>query len=239
MDRAGTDVAVVSLLPTMLLYWLDGGEAVDFARRVNDEIAAAVAQAPDRLVGSAHLLMQDPDAAAKEAARARHELGLGGCQVGPMIGDTTLDDPAYEALLAQLSADGTPLTLHPYFVGAGHRAGLDRYYLTNLVGHPYQTCVGATRLIMSGSFDRHQRLEVVLVHASSYLRRFTYDTLAHSAPSLGFLIDLVGADRVAYGTDFPMDMGGGSVTEQLAGVDLDDPSRLLISGANAAQLYQP
>lgn len=184
-----------------------------------------------------------------------------------MIGDTTLDDPAYEALLAQLSADGTPLTLHPYFVGAGHRAGLDRYYLTNLVGHPYQTCVGATRLIMSGSFDRHQRLEVILVHAggfvpyqagrldhgygvreearacastpSSYLRRFTYDTLAHSAPSLGFLIDLVGADRVAYGTDFPMDMGGGSVTEQLAGVDLDDPSRLLISGANAARLYQP
>lgn len=38
---------------------------------------------------------------------------------------------------------------------------------------------------------------------------------------------------------FPMDMGGGSVTEQLAGVDLDDPSRLLISGANAARLYQP
>jgi aminocarboxymuconate-semialdehyde decarboxylase len=40
-----------------------------------------------------------------------------------------------------------------------------------------------------------------------------------------------------YGTDFPFDMGGGSVTEQLAGVSLADGDRLAIAGSNAAALF--
>jgi len=42
---------------------------------------------------------------------------------------------------------------------------------------------------------------------STYLRRFTYDTIAHSEPALRYLISVMGADRVALGSDYRFDMG--------------------------------
>ena len=41
---------------------------------------------------------------------------------------------------------------------------------------------------------------------SAYLKRFYYDCLTHSEPALRYLIDVVGADRVVLGTDWPFDM---------------------------------
>lgn len=229
MDSMGVGIALVSLSPTLLNYWTDADEAIDYARLVNDEIAAAVAQAPDRLVSCAHLPMQDTEAAIAEVARATGKLGLRGVQVAPVVSNRPLDKDDLFPVLEAVQTAGVPATLHPYFVGASHRPGLDRYFLTNLVGHPYQTAVGATRLILSGALDRLPDLEVVLVHGggylpyqigrldhgqrvrkearacaelpSSYLRRFTFDTLTHSAPSLRFLMDLVGVENIAYGRE--------------------------------------
>jgi aminocarboxymuconate-semialdehyde decarboxylase len=42
---------------------------------------------------------------------------------------------------------------------------------------------------------------------SHYLTRFYYDTVVGSPASLRFLIDVVGADRVMFGTDFPYEIG--------------------------------
>jgi aminocarboxymuconate-semialdehyde decarboxylase len=39
------------------------------------------------------------------------------------------------------------------------------------------------------------------------LRQFYYDTVVASAASLRLLIDLVGAERVMFGTDFPYEIG--------------------------------
>jgi aminocarboxymuconate-semialdehyde decarboxylase len=265
MDQMGVDVSVLSLSPTMLMYWVDAADAVAHAQRVNDEIAQMCRRDPDRLVGTAHVAMQDPDAAVAEVRRATQELGLRGVQIAPMVGDLTLDEEVHLPVLEAVAEAGVPLTLHPYFVGVGPRPGLNKYYLTNLVGHPYQTAVGASRLIMSGALDRFPDLEVVLVHGggylpyqagrldhgnavrsearacqdkpSSYLRRFTYDTLTHSADSLRFLLDLVGPDRVAYGTDYPYDMGGGAFEEQLRDVPLSSADEALVRGGNAQRLY--
>ena len=43
--------------------------------------------------------------------------------------------------------------------------------------------------------------------ASSYLRRFHYDTISHDAPLLRYLIDRIGVDRFVLGTDYNMDAG--------------------------------
>lgn len=265
MDELGIDLALVSMSPTLLFYWLAPDEAADWARRANDDIAALVAASGGRVRGIGHLPMQDPDAAIAEARRVRDELGFVGVQLAPMILDRTLDEEDHETVLAELERLGLPAILHPYFVGAGDRPGFGAYFLTNLAGHPYATAVGASRLIMSGALDRLPGLQVVLVHGggylpyqvgrldhghevrpeakacqevpSSYLRRFHFDTLTHSPRSLAFLVDLVGADRVAYGTDFPYDMGGGSASEQLAGVGLDDDETDAVRRGNAAALF--
>lgn len=63
---------------------------------------------------------------------------------------------------------------------------------------------------------------------------------AHAASKpLAFLISLVGAGRVVYGTDFPFDMGGGPCADQLAGIELADCDREAIGGGNAASLFGP
>ena len=265
MDERGIDVSVISLQPNLYMYGVGAADARTFARMVNDDIAQAVDAGGGRLLGLAHLPMQDPEAAVEEARRAHDDLGLVGCQVGPLVGDQTLDVPDFAELLGTLERLGMPMTLHPYLVGAKERAGLDKYHMSNLIGHPYQTCLGASRIIMGGVFDRLPGLEVVLMHGggffpyqvgrldhgqevrpeatgceerpSSYLRRFTFDTLTHSPASLQFLVGVVGADRVAYGTDYPFDMGGGPVAEQLADVRLTDRERALISGGTAQHLY--
>jgi aminocarboxymuconate-semialdehyde decarboxylase len=41
---------------------------------------------------------------------------------------------------------------------------------------------------------------------SNYLNRFYYDCLTHSEAALRMLIDMVGIDRVVFGTDWPADM---------------------------------
>lgn len=73
---------------------------------------------------------------------------------------------------------------------------------------------------------------------SSYLDRFYYDTITHAARPLSFLVNLVGAERVVYGTDFPFDMGGGAVAEQVAGVSVSVRGREAIAGGNAAVLFR-
>ncbi|MDQ7910347.1 amidohydrolase family protein [Phytohabitans sp. ZYX-F-186] len=264
MDARDTDLAVLSLAPTLLMYWLeDATAAADFARLANAALASFAAGSGGRIAPVATLPMQDTGAAVAELRRAVTELGMKGAQIGPRMEELGLDHERVRPVLAEAARLGVPLILHPYNVGK--RAGLERFYLSNLIGNPLESTVGAAHLIFGGVLDELPDLRLVLMHGggylpyqigrldhghhvrpesrgcahepSAYLRRFWYDTITHAAAPLRFLVDQVGADRVVYGTDFPFDMGGGPAAEQLGGVKLDDPDRELISGRNAVDLF--
>jgi aminocarboxymuconate-semialdehyde decarboxylase len=112
---------------------------------------------------------------------------------------------------------------------------LTDYFLSNLLGNPFDTTVAASHLVFGQVMDRFPKLDVVLPHGGGalplligriehgwrvrpeckhlarsprdYLRRFHYDTITHSAEALTYLIDLVGPDRVLLGSDYCFDMG--------------------------------
>lgn len=264
MDARGCDLAILSITPTLLMYWLtDPSEAVDFCRAANDALATAARDSGGRALALATLPMQDPAAAVVELRRAVGELGMKGAQIGPRMEDLGLDHERVRPVLAEAAALGVPLILHPYSVSK--RPGLTEFYLTNLIGNPLESTVGAARLIFGGVLDALPDLKLVLMHGggylpyqigrfdhgyqvrtetqgcrsapSTYLRRFWYDTITHSPGPLRFLVEQVGADRVVYGTDYPFDMGGGPVEEQLEGSHLDEPTRVAIAGGNAAALF--
>jgi aminocarboxymuconate-semialdehyde decarboxylase len=120
-------------------------------------------------------------------------------------------------------------------------------------------------LILSGTLDALPSLDVVLVHGgghlvyqagrldhghrvrpeaalpvrppSTYLRRFHYDTLTHSPEATCWLLDMVGADRLLYGTDLPFDMAGGPLVEQLEGLDPTSDAFAAIASGNAQRLF--
>ncbi|HEY0336671.1 MAG TPA: amidohydrolase family protein, partial [Burkholderiales bacterium] len=69
------------------------------------------------------------------------------------------------------------------------------------------------------------------------VRRFYYDALIHDTRALRYLIDLVGADRIAIGTDSPFDMGEEEPLTMIASVKgLTEQEREQIFGRTAMAL---
>src|SRR5207253_6699592 len=143
-------------------------------------------------------------------------------------------------------------------------ARMQRYYLRNLLGNPYDTGIAAASLVFGGVMDKFPKLEVMLPHAggafpgligrldqgakvraenkhlkelpSTYLRRFHYDTIGHNDAMLVNLIRQVGADRVVLGSDYTFDMGYEKPVEVVEKLsELWARARNLILGENAAR----
>jgi aminocarboxymuconate-semialdehyde decarboxylase len=261
MDDRRIDHAIISVAPTFYMYEETGGTS--FSKEVNDALAEHVADSGGRLTAVATLPMREPEAAAAELERAVTELGMRGAQIGPEIEGEPLDLPKFRPVLATAERLGVPLMLHPYHTGS--RYGLEEFYLTNLIGNPLATVTSAARLIFSGVLDELPSLRLVLTHGggylpyqigrldhghlvrpeasgcklapSAYLDRFRYDTITHAPAPLRFLVDMVGAGRVLYGTDYPFDMAAGPLSDQLAGTALSPEAISRIAGRNALREF--
>lgn len=234
MDELGVDVQVLSLLPPLFRYGLDGPMAIAAARAINDEMAEIVSKWPDRFIGLATLPLQDTDASIEEVHRAVDVLGLQGVEIGTHVEGRNLDDPDLFLVLEACAERQAFVFCHP----ADPRGGtsLRSYYLSNVIGNPYETTIAIASLIFGGVLERLPELTMCFAHAGGYasmaigrfdhgykvrseaqgliyqapraqLRRLYFDTLLHDDRALRYLIDTVGADHVVLGSDFPADMG--------------------------------
>ncbi|MEP9355512.1 amidohydrolase family protein [Xanthobacter sp. KR7-65] len=71
---------------------------------------------------------------------------------------------------------------------------------------------------------------------SQYLRDLYYDTVVAHPKALAYLVDLVGAERVVFGTDFPFEIGDAEGVKALAALDLLGPQVRSMVLANGARL---
>lgn len=262
LHSRGAQAAIVSPAPPLFGYDLARSASVESARMTNDGVAAMAVDHPGEVAGLATLPLGSPADAVAELTRAVSELGLLGAQVGPIAAGRWLDDPELLPLLERAQDLGAILFVHPYYTGA--KAGLEEYYLTNLVGNPLDTALCASRLVLSGTLDRVPQLDIMLAHGggylpyqagrlthgnevrpelgicarvpTDYLSRFLYDTIVFDPDALRFLIGRVGIERVVYGSDEPFDMSGGSIAAQLDGVGLKKAQREAIVGGNIARV---
>lgn len=232
MDHMNIDFTVLSPAPPMFMYWIDSAVAARFARLVNQGTSDFVSADTQHFLGFATIPMQDPMTAIKELEYAGKLPGLCGVEIGTTIEGKSLDHPSFEPFFTLCEELNWPVFLHPYYVG--DKAGLSKYYLTNLMGNPLDTAFGAASLIFGGVLDRHPKLRVLLAHGggylpyqigrldhgysvrqesktcaekpSAYLQRFFYDCITFNTQALAFLLQLIGPDRVVLGTDYPFDM---------------------------------
>jgi aminocarboxymuconate-semialdehyde decarboxylase len=263
MDAEGVAVHALSLT-TPMVYWADGETSHKLAQAWNDGAIAAHKANPDRFVVLATLPMLDSDRAIDELNRVSQQPGVRGVYMGTNINGNDLDDPMFAPILARIEALDLPIFLHPLQTIGGKRVA--NYHLGNLIGNPLDTAIAASRLIFSGVLDRHPRLQVNLPHAggvlpiligridhgwkvrkenrhlahapSTYLRRFTYDTIAHSKPIMEFVISMVGADRVMLGSDYCFDMGYEQPIGFLDQLSLSPEQRKMILGSTAAKVLK-
>ena len=214
--------------------------AVQNCKEANDFLAAAIKRHPDRFAGFAAIPTAVPEACDPELERAVKELGFVGCLIGNRVNGTKfLDDPEFEDLLAACEKLDVPIYLHPGAPPAEITALCYSGFNDEMVsaysryGMGWHTDVGLHMLhmVMSGVFDRHPDLQMILGHwgellpyyvdrfdtampkefaglkhdPSYYLRNNMYVTSSgiQSPECFEFCVKVLGADRIIYSADYP------------------------------------
>ena len=166
MDEAGISVQALSPNPLSYLHWIEAGNAADYCKRHNEELAEVVRQHPDRFLGFASLPMQDPDAAVAELRRSVKDLGLLGGYVGTDFG-IHLDDPRLDPLYAECVALDVPLFFHPAPSGLDgplRDERMTKYDLELVVEFSYEELITVAMLVFGGVTHRHPNLDVCISH---------------------------------------------------------------------------
>ena len=267
MDRMGVQIQGLATFVSEYAYWAPPSMGAEAAKMQNDHLAEAIAEYPDRFVGlGATVPLQDVDRAILEMDRAVDELGFKGLQIGGTIAGHNLDEPRFRPFWQAVAAKGIPVILHPNGYEESNR--FDAYFLTNCIGNPLETMVAATRMIFSRLFEEIPDLTLVLLHGGGYLpsycsradhtwkvrpetrvaipdnapsyymKKLYYDTMAFQPLYLRHLVEIVGADRVMAGTDFPFEMGEEDPLGLIDATEgLTDDEKTALKGGNAARVF--
>jgi len=263
MDNSGVDIQAISLSVPMV-YWADRRLNAKLARAWNNDASEVHRRHPTRFVVLATLPMLNASDAIDELEYAASLPGVRGVYMGTNINNRDLDDPMFSPVFKRIEQLGLPIFLHPQQTVGGGR--LADFYLSNLLGNPFDTAIAASHLILGGVMDQYPALHFSLPHAggalpiligridagwsarpetkrlaqqpSTYLRRFSYDTVSHSGTTLDYLIRNIGVEHLVLGSDYCFDMGYEQPVRFLDGLPLSDKEKRLILGGNAARLLR-
>lgn len=230
MEADGVDVQVLSPMPELLSHWFGTSDADDLARHVNGVIADMIAASPNRFEGIGMAPVQEPELAARRLGEIR-AMGLCGIEIGTHIDGVPLGNARLDPIYAAAEELGLVILVHPLRPCGMDRIG-GKPELAAVVAFPLETALAAASLLAAGVTERFPRLRILLSHGGGALpwilprldyawslggdfrdlfarqprimaRRFYYDTVLYDAPSLRFLADAVGGDRLVVGSDYP------------------------------------
>lgn len=212
--------------------------------------------------GLAVLPLQDPELACRELERCVRELGLLGVQIGTHVEGKNLDDPMLRPVMRRAADLGASVFVHPWDMLGGERmsrywmpwlVGMPTEttiaIMSVLFGgvleelptlrvcfaHGGGSFAGTLGRISHGFECRRDLFPAAARHPREYLKagRFWVDSLVHDGAALRHLIELLGASRVAMGSDYPFPLGEdrpGALIEALREISAAD-RELLLSGA--------
>ncbi len=170
MDEAGIDMQVLShgapstqKLPIEI--------AADLTRAVNDRLAKVCAANRKRFAAFAALPTVDPKAAADELERCVTKHGFKGAMLHGMTNGEFLDLKKYWPIYERAEKLDVPIYFHPSLP----HPKVTEIYLQDYAkdfplvvrpgwGYTVETATQAIRLVLSGVFERHPNLKIILGH---------------------------------------------------------------------------
>jgi aminocarboxymuconate-semialdehyde decarboxylase len=265
-ERAGVDLVALSPWSSLFNYDQPVEESKRNCRAYSHAIANCAREHPSRLAGMGCVPLQDPHIAADEARTMVRDLGLRGIEIGTNVNGAYLGDEKFLPFWEAIAELDTLVFIHPVS-GIGGAAMRD-YDLGNLYGFPAETGLTAASLIFGGVLERFPKLKILLAHGggvtpylsgrfdhgwehrpgakksiitrapSTYLKQFYFDTIVFTADTLRYLIQLVGAEHIVIGTDYPFDMGYERPRELVDSLGLPQEQAEKIFSTNAARLLK-
>jgi aminocarboxymuconate-semialdehyde decarboxylase len=261
MDSDGVDLQVVSPTPVFFAYGRSAAQATEVARIFNDLALDITSAAPDRLVPFCQVPLQDSDAACRELDRSLAN-GHRGVEIGNHVGDADLDTEGVVTFLQHCADRDVPVFVHPWDMPSSPRldrwmaqwlvgmpAETHLSILALILGGAFDRLPETLRIAFAhggGSFafwlgraDNawHQRNDVVrgrsLMPPSSYVGRFSVDSVVFDEPALRLLVDTLGSDRVMMGSDYPYPLGERPAGAVVRRSTLHPDARAAILGGNA------
>jgi predicted TIM-barrel fold metal-dependent hydrolase len=217
MDNAGIDVSVIFTLAGLIR---------DF-RAHNDELAEAVAEYPDRLVGLGSVNPWYGDEAVEEVRRCFTDLGFAGLKLHPWYTGFLVNSPVMDSVCEVVAEFDKPVFLH--------------------TGTP----PGSAPLQVGALASRHTRVVFVLGHlglpdlwteavaAAQRHRNIYLETAGAHSLSIRKAVEILGPERVLFGSDSPFG-GKNNVFFQrdkisLLGLPERDEERIM--SLNAAEIF--
>ena len=265
MDRDGVHHQIMCVTPLLFAYQRKPSEAEECARLFNDVALEMCAQSNGRITALAQVPLQDTDAACRELERAIDQGHLG-VQIGNHVENRDLDDEGLITFLQHCASIDAPVLVHPWDMLGRER--MDRYMMQWLVAMPAETQLSILYLILSGAFERlPESLKLCFAHGggsfvfllgrvdnawrqrdivrdqcpslpSSYVSRFSVDSAVFDEAALRLLIDVMGEERVMFGTDYPFPLGEqdmGALIRSATSISPDEKSKIL--GLNAKSFF--
>jgi aminocarboxymuconate-semialdehyde decarboxylase len=224
--RDGALAARVVNIPAQLIADADGRVPHDTIVAINDHVAELAARHPGRIHGLASVDAYDGDQAAREAERAIRDLGLRGLFVDCARGDLLIDAPQARPTLEVAAKFGVPVFVHPVAPQPLTKQMAPYGLIGTLFARGTVNSAALIALVEGGVFSQLPGLRVVVTaHAIGGLAMasglsgdsrmpggaievmrqhvFVDTQLVHPA-LIRASVELLGADRVMAGSDWPV-----------------------------------
>jgi len=271
MDEAGIDVQLLSHgAPSTQKLPVD--IAADLTRQVNDRLAKVCTANPKRFAAFAALPTADPKAAANELERAVTKLGFKGAMIHGMANGEFLDLKKFWPIYERAEKLNVPIYFHPSLPDARVTEIYYQDYAKDFPlvvrpawGYTVETATQAIRLVLSGVFDKHPKLKVILGHfgetlpflvwrIDSSLKRPGQKPLSFrdvfcgnfyvttsgffSNPALLCCVMEMGVDHILFAVDWPFVPDNKGAVDWMSTVLLSDEDKAKILSGNAKRLFR-
>ncbi len=263
MTRSGVEAVLLCPWVSLVRYEAAPEESLEACQIQNDALASIVKKYPGQIAALGMIPLQDVPLAIKELERLMG-CGLKGVEIGTHVNGVYPGERRFRPFWEACESLEAFVFIHP--VEGGGRAELRDYYMWNVIGNPMETTVAASHLILSGVMEAYPRLKILLAHGggalpslhgrlergfqqrpeinkvisrppTEYLKQFYFDTITHDPVVLKSLVDLVGAEHVLLGSDYPFDMGNENPVELVRAANLGAAAEALILSENASRLF--
>jgi aminocarboxymuconate-semialdehyde decarboxylase len=254
------DMQVICTIPVMFSYWAKPADGLEVSKFLNDDIAETVSKHPGKFIGLATVPLQDVDMAVAELERCMAN-GYKGVQIGSNVNNKNLGEPEFDPFWKACERLNAAVLVHPWqMMGQEH---MGKYWLPWLVGMPAEISRAICSMIFGGVFEKFPALKVCFAHGGGsflptigriehgwecrpdlvaidnafnpkkYLGRFWVDSHVCDHKMLQYVIDLVGADKIVQGSDYPFPLGEANPGELVRTAPIADHDKKVILGEAA------